>query len=126
MSKLNSLEMHQTLLLEQVHDKGHALSALSGVLPKSVEGPLFDSVLDSPAGKVANKGDLVLRPGSGALTSIRGSLLDLEDVSVLEIRAPGLHLHLLGVDNRLLDNPRLRNVLEERLDEPRQPALLEN
>lgn len=126
MAKLGSLEMHQTLLLEQVHDKVHALSALGGVLSEPVKGPLFNSVLDSPAGKVADKGDLVLRPGSSSLTSVGGSLLNLEDVSVLKVRAPGLHLHLLGVDNGLLNDPRLGNVLEERLDEPGQSALLEH
>lgn len=118
--------MHQTLLLEQVHDKVHALSALGGVLAKPVQRPLFDSVLDAPASKVADKGDLVLRPGAGALTSIRGSLLDLENVPVLEIRAPRLHLHVLGVDDGLFDDPRLGNVLEEGLDEPGQTALLEH
>lgn len=126
MPQLHPLKLHQSLLLQRVHDKVHAHSALLGVFSKPLQRPLLNSVFNSPASKVADKRHLVLRPGTLALLLVSRSLLDLENVSVFEIGAPRVHLVSVRVDNGLFNDPRLGNMSQKGLDKTRQTALFEN
>lgn len=126
-SQLHLSERAQALLPQPLHHIAHSAPALHDVLVEPRVAPVLNPVLDAPAAKVAVEQHMVARGGAlarGAGLRVHGALLDLEHARVVQVVRAGVHAPGGGVDDAVLDDPRLGRVAQKRLDELGQAARL--